>query len=131
MKKALLTILFGLASIVIFGQVRLGSSVTEIKKEFWESSYKLKGGYTDDNLYYISIETERASVIYYFNSDKVCTLCAILPDNQGQLNYYVELYNNQYVIVSPTQWKMYSNNGIANINLVYPDEGGYVFIWSN
>lgn len=131
MKKILLTILFGITSLVIFGQARLGSSATEIKNEFWESSYNLKSGYTDDYTYYISIETERATVIYYFNSDKVCNLCAIAPDNQGQLNFYVELYNKQYVVVSSTEWKMYSANGIANIKLVYPDDGGYYFLWSN
>lgn len=131
MKKALLTILFGITSLVIFGQARLGSSATEIKNEFWESRYNLKSGYDKDGDYYITITTERATVTYLFNSDKVCYLTAIIPDAQGDLNFYVELYNKQYVIVSSTQWKMYSNNGIANINLIYPEGGGYFFLWSN
>ncbi len=131
MKKALLTILFGITSLTIFGQARLGSTATEIKNEFWESTYNLKSGYTDDGIYYVSIETERATVIYWFNTDKVCTLCMIVPDNQGALNFYVELYNRQYVIVSSTKWKMYSDGGIAEISLIYPDDGGYYFLWSN
>lgn len=131
MKKTLLTILFGITSLVIFGQARLGSTATEIKTEFWESSYNLKSGYTDDYDYYITITTDNATVTYFFNSDKVCTLTAIIPDNQGALNFYVELYNKKYVIVSNTEWKMYSNNGIAKINLIYPDDGGYYFVWSN
>jgi len=131
MKRTLLTILFAITSVIVFGQARLGSTASEIRSEFWESSYNLKSGYDDDGDYYITITTERATVIYYFKSDKVCYLTAIIPDNQGALNFYVELYNKQYVVVSATQWKMYSNNGIANINLIYPEGGGYYFLWSN
>lgn len=131
MKRTLLTILFAITSIIAFGQARLGTSATEIRSEFSESSYNLKSGYDDDGDYYITIETERATVIYYFNSEKICYLTLIAPDNQGALNYYVELYNKQYVIVSSKQWKMYSENGIANIELVYPEGGGYFFRWSS
>lgn len=131
MKRTLLTILFAITSVIVFGQARLGSTVSDIKSEFWESTYKQKSGYDEDGDYYITIETERATVTYYFNSDKVCVLTAIIPNNQGDLNFYVEMYNKQYVIVSSTQWKMYSNNGIANIQLIYPQGGGYYFLWSN
>ncbi|MBS1632917.1 MAG: hypothetical protein JST10_10135 [Bacteroidetes bacterium] len=131
MKRTLLAILFAITSSIVFGQARLGSSASDIKSEFWESHYKLKSGYDKDGDYYITIVTERATVTYYFNSDKVCYLTAIIPDNQGALNFYVELYNKQYVIVSSKQWKMYSENGIANIKLIYPEGGGYYFLWSN
>lgn len=129
MEKTLLTILFAITSVIAFGQARLGSSAADIKSEFWESKYKLKSDYDKDGDYYITIETERATVFYYFNTDKVCTSTVIAPDNQGALNFYVELYNKQYVIVSSTKWKMYSENGIANIELVYPKDGGYFFVW--
>lgn len=131
MKRTLLTILFAIATMVVFGQARLGSKVSEIKSEFYESNYNLKSGYANDGDYYITITTEKATVAYYFNSDLVCYLTAIMPNNQGALNFYVELYNKQYVVVSATEWKMYSNNGIAKISLVYPDGGGYYFLWSN
>lgn len=131
MKRTLLTILFAITSVIVFGQARLGSSASEIKSEFWESKYKLKSGYDSDGDYYITIETERATVTYYFNSERVCTLTVIIPDNQGALNFYVELYNKQYVIVSSKQWRMYSDGGIANIHLIYPEGGGYYFLWSN
>ena len=129
MKKALLTILFSITAIIAFGQARLGTSAADIKSEFWENKYNLKSGYDKDGDHYITIETERATVIYYFNTDKVCTSTVIAPDNQGALNFYVELYNKQYVIVSSTKWTMYSENGIANIELVYPKDGGYFFVW--
>jgi len=131
MKRTLLTILFAITSIVAFGQARLGTSATDIRSEFSESSYNLKSGYDDDGDYYITVETERATVIYCFNSDKICYLTLISPDNQGALNFYVELYNKQYVIISATEWKMYSESGIAKIELVYPESGGFYFLWSN
>ena len=129
MKKILLTLFFMVMGITIFGQSRLGSTVSDIKSEFWEKKYDRKSGYTDNNQYYITIKTERANVIYYFDSNNVCNLTAIIPDNQGALNFYVQLYNERYVIVSSTKWKMYSNNGIADIELIYPEDGGYYFIW--
>ena len=129
MKQFLTTLTMLLLIKVAYSQARLGSSATEIKNEFWETKHNLKSGYTDDGIYYISIWTERATVFYYFNEDKVCILCMIIPDNQGALNFYVELYNKQYVIVSSTEWKMYSNGGIAEISLIFPDDGGYYFLW--
>jgi len=131
MRRTLLTILFAITSIIAFGQARLGTSATDIRSEFSESSYNLKSGYDDDGDYYIKVETERATVIYYFNSDKICYLTLIAPDDQGALNFYVEKYNKQYVIVSAKEWKMYSENGIAKIELVYPESGGFFFRWSN
>jgi len=130
MRRTLLTILFAITSVVVFGQARLGSSASEIKSEFWESTYNQKSGYDDVGDYYISIETEFASVMYYFNSDKLCYVTYIAPDNQGALNFYVENYNKKYVVVSGTKWKMYNENGISNIELVYPESGGYFFRWT-
>ena len=131
MKRTLLSILFVIASIIVFGQARLGSSAAEINSEFEESIYNQENGYDDDGDLFISIDTERASVIYYFNSEEICYLTLIAPDDQGAINYYVELYNEQYVVESPTKWKMYSEEGIANIELLYPETGGCVFRWSN
>jgi hypothetical protein len=129
MKQGILTLLFSTMSLLAFGQARLGSSVEEIKAEFWEDNYNLKSGYDSDGDYFIHIETERAAVTYYFSSDKICTSTFIAPKNQGALNFYVELYNDQYVIISPTEWKMYSSDGIASVKLIYPEGGGYFFLW--
>jgi hypothetical protein len=129
MKRTLLTILFAILNVLLFGQARLGTSASDIKSEFGETSYNLKSGYDSDGDYYITVKTERANVVYYFNSAGICTSTIIAPDNQGALNFYVELYNKQYVIVSSTEWKMYSNGGIASVKLVFPDDGGYFFVW--
>lgn len=129
MKKIILTILFAITSCIVFGQARVGSTATYIKSEFSESIYDLKSGLTKEGDYYILIKTERASVLYNFDSDKVCTSSIIVPDDDGALNFYVEMYNKEYVILSPTSWKMYSSQGISDIELIYPEGGGTFFLW--
>ena len=131
MKKTILIILLSVTNIAVFGQVRLGTNAADIATEFNENNYEQKSGYDKDNDYYISITLEKSYVTYYFTSDKVCNLTIIIPKNQGAINFYVENYNKQYVIVSSKQWKMYSESGIANIELIYPEGGGCFFRWSN
>ena len=129
MKKIILTFIFAVTSYIVFGQARLGVSEAEIKTEFSNSRYKLTSDYNEDGIYYITIETERAMVSYLFNSDKICKASFILPNNDGALNFYVEMYNKEYVILSPTSWKVYSSQGISDIQLIYPEGGGTFFLW--
>jgi hypothetical protein len=131
MKKLLLIILFSILSIAAYSQSRLNYSANEIREEFSDSKYNLKSNFDKNGNYYISILTGSSTVFYYFNAERTCIATFIVPDNQGALNSYVETYNNKYVIVSPTQWKMYSNNGMCEIKLVYSANGGYYFMWNN
>ena len=131
MKRILLFIFFACISTITFSQSRINYSANEIRQEFQESQYNLKSGYDKNGNYYISIITGNSTVFYYFDPDKICKATFIVPDNQGALNAYVELYNTRYVIVSPTHWKMYNNNGVSEVNLIYPTGGGYYFMWSN
>jgi len=124
-----LMIFFAVNNKTLKAQSRLGSTAAEIRKEFSDSEFKLESGYTSDYTYYIKIKTSIATVIYYFDSKYICNLCMIIPDDQGSLNFYVEYYNNNYVIISSVKWKMYSEYGISNIELNFLDEGGYYFVW--
>lgn len=131
MEKYIITLIAFLSALVSYSQVRLGFTSDEVKNEFWEDKYNLNEGYTIDDIYFINIRGDRANVFNYFDYDKVCFFSTVIPDDQGSLNYYVEQYNSQYVIISSTEWKMYSKNGIAKIKLNYDGEGGYYFTWSN
>jgi hypothetical protein len=126
MKKLILLVLF---LIPLFGisQARLGLSLNEIYQEFLP--YTPKFEYPSDGPSFMHFQTERAIVMYYFDLNNICILTAIAPSTQGDLNYYVEQYNRQYVVVSPTNWKMYSENGaISDIDLVN-NNGTTFFIW--
>jgi hypothetical protein len=130
MKKIGLMFLLTLVSVIAFGQARLGYTFTDIKSEFGASKYNLEQGYREGIGYYIGVEMQNINVLYCFNSQKICTLTLIVPNTIGALNYLVEQYNSQYVIVSSTKWKQYSKNGIADIKLQYNDDGSCYFLWS-
>lgn len=106
-------------------QGRIGYSEWEIRSEFPEKTFK--SGNDKDGDKWIEMETDISSVRYYFNAlhDWNCYLTMIIPDNQAALNFLVEKYNKEYVIISETKWKMYGNNGITKINLIFADDGGY------
>jgi hypothetical protein len=131
MKRTMLLFMLTMLCLAAFCQARLHTSAAEIREEFSESRYDLKSGYDNDGDFYIRIFTERATVFYYFNSKSICYMTIIKPDDQGALNYYAELYNKQYVVISPTKWRMYSEGGIADIELVYPEDGGFYFVWTS
>ena len=128
MKKSILSLFFVLLSSFLVAQARLDISVNEIEKEY--SALSLVTGYDKDNDYYILVELERAAVYYFFKTKKTpCYLTVIYPLNQGDLNFYVDLYNKQYAIISPTKWRMYNFGGYADIDLRFEEELSY-FVWS-
>lgn len=109
-------------------QARLGSTESQIRKDF--SDRYFERGTANDGTKYIYWSDESMIVAYYLDSKNVCQSCAIFPKKQGTLNYLVEKYNKNYVIVSETQWKMYSDNGIMNIELVF-DNGNAIIKFFN
>ncbi len=112
------------------GQARLGYKPSAIKAEFSASYYELEDGYNSGNIYYISIKTSRAFVLYWFNQNKVCKMTFILPKTKMDLHYYIEMYNELYVNISDTEWRMYEDNVIIKIKLEYSEDlGMYYFIW--
>lgn len=113
-----------------YSQARLGSSLSQIRSEFSADQYQFKTGHLNDGTLYANVTMSDRTIIYYFDSDYDCSATAIIPDNQGVLNGMVENYNKQYVIVSSTAWRMYSNEGICDISLQYPSDGGYYFLWT-
>jgi hypothetical protein len=125
MKTLILSALL-LASTTLLSQVRLGNSRSEIYKEFQE--YSPEFGTFEDGTPHLSFTTSRAYVRHSFNASGYCTDAMVVPLNQGALNFYVEMYNRQYVIVSQTEWKMYNSNGIATIKLISYNDMAF-FLW--
>lgn len=130
MKKFLLIILIVTTPIFSFCQARLGYTFIDVKQEFPEKEYNLETGYLEDGKYYISLETSRANIFHFFNRNKICVVSVIRPKTTGALNFYAEYYNDHYVIISSTEWKSYSREGIADINLIYDDDGDVYFRWT-
>ena len=112
-----------------FSQARLGSSAIEIREEFSDTTYHLEEGVTDSGSPFISVELDRSTAMYILNDEEICTLTLIIPEDPGVLNGMVEEYNNRYVIISPTEWRMYGEGGYADIKLIFLDDGGFYFVW--
>ena len=106
-------------------QSRIGYSESDIRhKEFPEKEF-ISGTFNNGEKW-ISWNAETVICTYVFDSTNICSWCAIQPKNQGALNYYVEQYNKNYVIIYDTHWKWYSDKGIIKITLSFPkDAEGY------
>ncbi len=124
--KKLLFVLLMLVSTVT-AQVRLEYTKTEIINEFSGEEYNLVSGYDTDGDFYIRIFTARTVTLFYFDEEGKCNTVVIFPDDRGALNWYVEHYNNHYVIVSETEWRAYFLTGIATVKLYFKEHP--FFVW--
>jgi hypothetical protein len=122
--EILVLILWLLFAESLLAQARIGYTEKQIKSEF--ANYNFKTAYTKDNTKYIYWEDADLISAYYLDNKNISYACIIVPKKQGILNYLVESYNKKYVIISETQWKMYNNNGIVNIELVFRDGATFI-----
>ena len=129
MKKLLLLVTFiTVFTIISKAQSRIGYTPSQIKAEFYY--YTWSSGYTSDGAYYISANTTRGLIGYYFSTELICNSCILIPKTSGDLNYWVELYNTNYVIVSDKEWKAYLTNGsIVHIKLEHSADSGSYFYY--
>ena len=103
------------------GQIRLKYSKSQIKNEFSDEKYKLDETVTND-FNGVSIFNERVNLLYLFNTNEVCFACILIPHTDKILNDYIQFYNDNYVTISDKEWKMYSKNTVASIELVYTEK---------
>ncbi len=117
--------LFAFSSLFTMAQAKIGFTEQQIRDSLPFVSFKK--GETDNSIRYIVYNNDRAIIAYYFDDFGRCYLTAVLPNTQGDLNYFVEVYNNRYVIISSTEWRAYLKNGILKIKLIYPDDNSLAF----
>lgn len=115
MKKILLTIALFVLPLITFAQARVNFTEQQIKQEFRNKN--IKTDYTKDGIKYLYTGDENVYTFYYINNEGICYSCMMVPQTRGILNWLVEDYNGKYVIVSDTEWKYYSENGIMYITL--------------
>jgi hypothetical protein len=127
MKK--LVIMLVLLSIVApaFSQARLGRSFYEINQEY-EENYSVVIDKFKDNIV-LNIDMDRAVIKHLFDSNDICILSMIAPKSNIDVQYYVERYNKELVIMSPTEWRFYVGNSIAKVSLKTLDDNSIVFFW--
>lgn len=128
MKK--LVIMLVLLSIVApaFSQARLGRNFYEVYQEYAENYSVTKDKFEGNNV--LTIEMNRAFIKHLFDSNNNCILSMIVPKNTIDVQYYVERYNKELVIMSPTEWRFYVGNAIAKVSLETTNDNSIVFIWT-
>ena len=107
-------------------QARLGSNKSDIMKEFSEKNIKVN--LTDDGEEYLSFESNISVNLYYLDKDEICYNVVIFPKDNSAINTLVEFYNDKYVVIDESHWKMYTSNGIAKIDLIF-FENSAMFVW--
>lgn len=118
MKKIIiLFIVLCCVSIFGFSQSRLGFTEDSIRKEYYLKDFTVVVA-TDSSRRFIAWQDDDIISYYYFDKEGLCDLCYVQMKNNGVLNGYVERFNKQYVIVSNTEWKLYSDNGIIICKLL-------------
>jgi len=136
MKKIIIGLLIAIP-LLGKGQARLGYSIYEIKKDFPNNKFEYSANLTN-KVYYLEW-TEFASGIMFYAIDRetnICDECLLYPKNVGTMNALVEKYNNNYVIISSTEWNYYANNGeIIVIKLKHLDNidhpNVFIFTYKN
>lgn len=128
MKK--LVIMLVLLSIVApaFSQARLGRNFYEVYQEYAENYSVTKDKFEGNNV--LTIEMNRAFIKHLFDSNNNCILSMIVPKNTIDVQYYVERYNKELVIMSPIEWRFYVGNAIAKVSLETTNDNSIVFIWT-
>jgi hypothetical protein len=124
MKKIMFSLVFILLNTFVFSQARIGYSELQIRNEFYYC--KFDTNYNEKGQKYIGTgDFEKYFIIYYFDENNICYACTLMPKTTGYLNYFVEKYNNDFVIISNTQWKFYNENGIMFVTLIFGSEITY------
>lgn len=106
-------------------QARVGSKATDIATEF--SHKGIQYDRANDGTRYLWYSDKSVFVSYYLDENSICTSTIIIPNSQGVLNWYCEKFNKEAVIISDTQWKLYTKGGVMYIQLIYTDDGAYYF----
>jgi hypothetical protein len=128
MKKIFILLLFVLLRLFVYSQARLGWTETQIRNDF--STVYFTTAYTDDGTKYIYGMYNGSNLAYFFDENGLCDFVVLYPEDQGALNYFVELYNRKYVIISDTKWKAYlTNGGVVNIELKNDDFGTFFIFY--
>jgi hypothetical protein len=128
MKNLILILFLLLAPLFASSQSRIGYTEQQIRQDFSKETFKQ--AYTEERVKYIYFDDGRILSMYFFNEDGICAICSATPLNEGTLNYLVETYNKQYVIIDDKNWKSYTKNGgIIYISLVEIN-GVLTFVYS-
>lgn len=128
MKRYLILLVLLAMVTPVFSQARLGRNFYEVNQEYAENYSVTKDKFEGNNV--LTIEMNKAFIKHLFDSNNNCILSMIVPKSTIDVQYYVERYNKELVIMSPIEWRFYVGNAIAKVSLETTNDNSIVFIWT-
>ncbi len=108
--------------LTVKGQIAgLWYDATQIKAIF---SKEVLSGKLDNGIRYLAAESEDNSMHFFYllSADDICRIVVIYPQTETALNWMVEYLNKNHTIVSNTEWRTYSKQGISEVKLSRREE---------
>lgn len=128
MKKMILFISL-LVSTVSLSQARLGYTYDQVRREYANDyGFEYFTGYDEKLGKYLEIFLSIGTAFYYFNEENKCYVTSVVPNTKGDLHFYIQKFNDEYVIVDANHWLMYTNGECIGIELDYTEDG-YFFLF--
>ena len=135
MKKTIFKTLIAMLFLTMLGndavsQPLFGYTPSEVRSEFPNASWTYDKWGDNKDMLMMSYSTQTFEVSYLFNQNNKSVFTSISPTKQGTLQYLIETYNNRYVIISNTKWKLYKGGSIFVCELLQKNDGSYFFFWT-
>ncbi len=118
--KNIFLFLFLIHSTVGYSQFFVGESREFAKSILEKSNVVYTEDEVTDTINRISwIVENEYQMILVLNTDDIIIRQTLIPEKENGVNEFVKWFNKDFVIISDTEWKNYSNGRIYKIKLEY------------
>lgn len=122
-----LVLILCLFSTSAFSQMRLRMTEQELREEFPDINFKTN--YTKDGYKALSFSERERSFIYFFQKNTI-VMCTVMYLNPKTYKKLIQIYNKDYIKISPNQWKFistgtYTPNIIITLSMENGVDGPY------
>ena len=101
-----------------YSQFFVGNSKQEVKSALMKNNVKFTEQKITDTTNRISWLNEKEfQMIWVFNNKDSLKGQTLISEKHNGINEFVKWFNEDFVIISPTEWRNYSNGVIYNIKL--------------
>ena len=105
-------------SVSAYSQFFVGNSKQEVKSALMKNNVKFTEQKITDTTNRISWLNEKEfQMIWVFNNKDSLKGQTLISEKHNGINEFVKWFNEDFVIISPTEWRNYSNGVIYNIKL--------------
>lgn len=114
-------VLFFLLIQSIFGysQFHVGESKETVISVLESNDVKFTESELTDTTSRISALIEDFQMIWVLNSNDIVIRQTLVPEMENTVNEWVKLFNEDYVVISDTEWRSYADGRIYKIRLEY------------